>query len=193
MLQRGSSQEPTDRGQGSNFYKYRGDTKNNGLAMQTNIPQHPKIYDPRSLDLVWSEFNQKRFQDTHRIAYIVLDLNLSGIPASLQSEQVQKIARKYHNGVSRYLFGKKARRGKSQANLLIHHHPKPQHHLHMLLQIPENRNFRQVRDFTYEFILKNRERFIPQRDALCHFEETRNLIGSTIYNQKFGSDSILIF
>jgi hypothetical protein len=143
--------------------------------------------------LVWSEFNQKRFQDTHRIAYIVLDLNLSGIPASLQSEQVQKIARKYHNGVSRYLFGKKARRGKSQANLLIHHHPKPQHHLHMLLQIPENRNFRQVRDFTYEFILKNRERFIPQRDALCHFEETRNLIGSTIYNQKFGSDSILIF
>jgi hypothetical protein len=135
-----------------------------------------------------------------RCCYVVFDLNLWSVPPVFRQDEAVKIARKFRNNLSRFYFRKAARKKKQFASVVAHLHTKPHFHIHILAEVPETQRFADVRDFTKDFVIRNYPLCVSRRkdkdgnkDQVCFFEPIENVIGASIYNNRFGTESCLLF
>jgi len=145
----------------------------------------------------YSHFFAQRFHGK-RSCYIRFDLNISSIQGQFREAECQRIARKFRNNLSRLYFGNAARHSQKYADLTIHLHQDDFWHFHIVAEVPEDKEFSQVRSFAEMFVIKNRPLTVPRKMAangstICYFEPTESLIGSQIYNGRFGLETALIF
>ena len=135
-------------------------------------------------------------------ANIRIHLNWSAVPSILREEFARKVALRFRNSISRFYYPKNARKG-CFATCVIHLHKEVNAHLHILVEIPDERTVEDVRQFVRRFIQKPRRGennllvwdCIPPKysDDLFYVEEVEDLIGSLIYNQRHGLETALVF
>ena len=135
------------------------------------------------------------------ILNVRIHLNWTQIPTVLRREFATKIARRFRNNISRFYFPD-ARNG-NFAVCVIYLHEDDCPHLHILVELPDNKTIEEVRRFVGDFVRKprrdNMDRLVwdcvpaKKRDTLFYVEEAHDLIGSLIYNQRYGLETALLF
>ena len=133
----------------------------------------------------------QRFDDK-RSVFVVIDL----LPCRVKERQqewltrdiIDQTSRRFRNKINKIYFGKSARRFGKGLEMTIHLHETPHRHFHCVIEVPEN-----------EWIL----RFKSNIDYIClndgwmkpakYIANTQSNIATQIYNNRFGSDSILLF
>jgi hypothetical protein len=150
----------------------------------------------------YAHFALAEIFDGKRVANVRIHLNWGSIPTLLRHDFAKNIATKFRNNISRRYFSNAARRGNFAA-CVIHLHRDEVPHLHILVEIPEHQTLEDVRQFVGEFVNKSTRNecgrliwnCVPARsvNTLFYAEEVENLIGSLIYNQRYGLESALLF
>ena len=137
-----------------------------------------------------------------KVVSIRIHLNWFYIDRNLKQEFAVKVARRFRNEISRFYFGNEARRGKLAASV-IHLHQEDEPHLHILVELPETKAIEDVRNFVRQFMFTPRQQWNGRKLFDCilqnnvsgnqYVEETTTIIGSLIYNQRYGLETALIF
>lgn len=135
------------------------------------------------------------------VANVRIHLNWAQTPYFLRQDFARAVAKRFRNNISRFYFPD-ARDG-HLAVCVIHLHDKEFPHLHILVEIPPHKSIKDVQEFVRRFVCKpSRDEMkrqvwdcIPAKyqDTLFYAEEVNDLIGSLIYNQRYGLETALIF
>ena len=145
----------------------------------------------------YSRFFAQQFYGK-RSCNIRFDLNMSSVQRQFREAECLRIAKKLGNNLSRFYFRNAARHLKKRADLTVHLHQKDVWHFHIIAEVPADKEFSQVKSFFETFVISNYPLTQPRRmtvngSSVCYFEPTESLIGSQIYNGRFGSETALIF
>lgn len=171
----------------------------------------------RATNQDYAAFLADRFLGKRAVS-IRFDLNLSEVPSVLRDDAATKIARKFKNNLSRFFFGKAARRFNKSADMTLALHKRGKSkggiwqrdiwqrniwqrdiwHFHIVLSVPDHISLDETKAFTEAFVVKNYPLTVPsetnsRESTICYFEPTETLIGSQIYNSRFGLETVLIF
>ena len=145
------------------------------------------------LNSIYGHFLAERFLGK-KCCYIRFDLNLKSLPRVIQDETATKIARRFRNNLSKFYYGNAARHRAQFADVLVHLHPDDLFwHLHIVAEVPADRRFQDVKDFTNIFVARNNPFCVPRKTDAAYFDEVKNLVGAVIYNGRFGFDTLLLF
>ena len=145
------------------------------------------------MNSTYGHFLAERFLGK-KCCYIRFDLNLKSVPTTIRSETATKIARKFRNNLSKFYYGNAARHREKFADVLVHLHPDDLFwHLHIVAEIPDDKRFQEVKDFTNYFVAKNFPLCVSRANDAAYFDKVNNPIGAVIYNGKYGFDTLLVF
>lgn len=134
-------------------------------------------------------------------ANIRIHLNDREIKSSLRDDFHQAVARQFKNNYSRRFYPGVRRSGRMAKMLIYRHREQGRQkcdgtHLHILVEIPQNRTIEDVREFVSLFCKKPRKDYCSDTWHMntmhtFYVEEATNLLGSSIYNAREGMENLL--
>jgi len=131
-----------------------------------------------------SRLEGKVLLDGSSVLNIVLDLK-SVIPALtirgylvLTDDLIGKINRRFRKSLNRHFFGNAALRDKKRIEYHAFLHTEPHHHIHILAELPEGRDFHSARDFVKEYCAND------PWVSLNYFDDVQSVHASVRYNHR---------
>lgn len=133
----------------------------------------------------------QRFEGKKSVS-VVIDLLPCRINCGQQEwltrDIIDQTARRIRNKINHAYFGKSARRFGKGLKMTFNLHETPQSHFHCIIEIPENECFLKFKS-RIETICLNDGWIKP----ISYIAETKDNYTAQYYNNRFGSDTLILF
>ena len=110
----------------------------------------------------------------------------------INEEKVDHLVKRIRNKLSRNFFGKASERFDKKVTMSVALHKSPDWHIHGILDVPEYKPISDVKMLVEQYCQECKW-IRPKNNKICYFSEVKSVIGSHIYNNRNGLDSVILF